>query len=162
MSKEVKLFDKNVINKTELDIMIGEYLDDYLTPDFSDLNNNNDILDGKNYYAFKTIRDRINKHRIDLQEDLNRLDYLEYLFNKNLFPIYYQGFVCKLIESNDKLLYRIMNDECKCLRGTEEIPHWNAINVNLDTYCYKILSKTHVCDNCQYYLELIKKTRSKY
>lgn len=162
MSDKVKLFDENTINKKELEILIDEYLNDFLEPNFEELSNNSNLLDGKNYYAYKTIKNVINKRKVSLQEDLKQLDFLEYLFNKNLFPVYYQGYICRLIETNNNLIYRIMNNECQYTRGTEEAPYWNEINVNLDTYCYKPVLGSIVCKKCNHYLDLIKKTRDKY
>ena len=149
--------EEEKIDKNEMNMMIDNYINNYIEPQYKHLYYTiycGDRID----YNYDTVNKLIEEKRADLVDKLKRLDQYQYLIIKNSFPEKYNEYLIELLKSKNKLFYDIMNNECEYLRGKDKpvkIPLWSDDN-NTDEFCTATPNGLELCQSCKCFLQIIQ------
>jgi hypothetical protein len=137
---------------TEMNKWIDNYLNHWIEPSYNNLYYH-DHFKGIIYYDYDTTNEIIEKYRSDLQEKLEKINKLKHLMTKHSFPEKYEDYLLDLLDTNNKLFYQWMNEECEYDNN-----NWCEDNLKMN-YCYKEDKNYINCKSCGFYLDLIDRKR---
>ena len=136
------VYGKLNIDATEMNNAIELYLNNRIEPSYNQLYYD-DIVKGRIYYEYDECLTIIKQKRELLEEQLQTLDNFEYLVIKNGYADKYEAYLTKLFTEKKSQFYKVMNEECECIRNLEA--EWNETHCNLSLV---------LCERCRFYLHI--------
>jgi hypothetical protein len=150
------MYGKIEIDKSEMNKLIENYLNHFIEPSYQHLYYDNDPK-GRIWYNYNITMQCIQNKGDELNEQTWRLNNFQYLIIKNSFPDKFKDYLFQLLTQENQKYYNIMNKECKYRHGQIMEPYWTKSTAAMQPeYCILTIHGPVMCQNCKYYLDVIK------